>query len=324
MRRRALLTSLGSIGSIALAGCIADDSPGAGDPNTTDPSTTTDDPSDGTPTDGGTATDDGTTTDDPSNRFEPAESEERERIEVGSREDVAFPDNNEPVHVHVWNDDDSEREFGVEVSAGSGSQRDLGTHALPADAHLTVVLNVPAEYTLAVTRDSQAVHELSLDHGNFDCNDGFTAIEVREDGSVDVSGITTEIACAGPTNRSGGMGVGQGECTNRETDEARIDYYDTNVGAEGTVVTPNPCYELDLATSEYDAESDTFRVVVEATEATDVDEGCQECVGQLDYTLSFGFEGDMPAHVILSHRVGDEETEVARKTWNEDVELAAN
>ncbi|WP_256298528.1 hypothetical protein [Haloarchaeobius salinus] len=311
MRRRTLLSSVASIGALSVAGCIDDAGPGNGDPATDDPTTT---PGEGT--DDGTDTDDG----DDDTEFGPDEREEVERFAIGDREAVAFPDNNNPVPVHVWNDAESEREFGLTASTGARG-RDLGTVAVAGDAYVTVLFNVPAEYTLTVTGDGRTLHEHALDHTDFDCNSGFHSVSVHEDWSVDTGGISTMIACSGPENRSGGIGVSEGECTDRDASEATVDYYDDSVGAEGVFVTPNPCYELDLADTSYDEETDTFRAVVEATDATGTDEACQECLGQVDYTLDFGFANDLPGHVVLVHRRDGEETEVARATWNADVNL---
>jgi hypothetical protein len=318
MKRRTLLSSLASIGAVTVAGCIDDTGAGApatDEPTTDEPTTT---PGDGTATDDGTETDDGDGPDD--SEFSPDEREEVDRFEIGSRDGVAFPDNNNPVPVHVWNDAQTGREFGLTVSTAA-DQRDLGTLTLAADSYVTVVFNVPAAYTLTVEGDGRVVHEYELDHTTFDCNSGFKSISVHGDWSVDTGGISTAMACPAPENRAAGIGAGEGECSNRGESEATIDYYDDSVGAEGVFVTPNPCYEVDLTESAYDAEADTFRAVVEATDATGPDEACVECVGQVDYTLDFGFENDLPGHVVVVHRRDGEDTEVARASWNADVDL---
>lgn len=321
MNRRTLLTTLGSIGAVSVAGCL--DEAGTGGPANGDNTDDGTDTTDGTDTGGGTDTTDGTDTDADDVPFSPTEYDEADRFAVGRRDGVAFPDNNNPVTVHVWNDADAERELGLTVSGGS-NERELGTMALNARSYVTVVFNVPAAYVLTVEGDGRTVHEYDLDHTDFDCNTGFRSVEVHDDWSVDTGGEATEIACRGPEARAMGVGQGEGECTNRDASEATVDYYDDSVGAEGVFVTPNPCYDLDLADSAYDEETDTFRAVVEATDATGPDEACQECLGQVDYTLDFGFANDLPGHVVLVHRRDGEENEVARATRNAGFELGGD
>ncbi|MFD1644620.1 hypothetical protein [Haloarchaeobius litoreus] len=322
MKRRTLLSSLASIGAVSVAGCI--DDTGAGGPGTDEP--TTDEPGTTTGDDDGTDTPNGTDDDDDDGSdFNPDEQTEAARFEIGSPEGVAFADNNKPVPVHVRNDADEERDFALQVTRptpGSSDDlqlRDLGTTTLSADAYVTVVFYVPAEYTLAVEGDGRTLTEHQLDHGDFECNSGFTSITVAEDWSVETGGISTMMACPSPAARTIGVGQGEGQCAEAQDHTATVSYGDEEVSVEGTFITPTPCYSVDVAESGYDDESDVFELVLEATE-NDVD-GCVECVGQVDYEATVGFEADFPAHVSVVHRTNDGDTEVGRATWNADFEL---
>lgn len=318
MKRRTLLTSLASAGAAAVAGCIDDSNAGGPGGNGTD----TDDETD---TDDGT--DDGTTTDDGGDdgTFNPDDHPQAERFQIGSPEGVAFPDNNEPVPVNVLNDADEEREFTLRVQgdasgdSGQPPQRLLGPLSLDADAYATVTFNVPAEYTLLVDGNDETLIEYELTHRDFDCNSGFKSIQVQQDWSVETGGISTMMACPDPAARTVGVGQGEGQCAGDQDHAATVTYGETDVTVDGTFIAPTPCYSVSLAESGYDEENDVFRLVVEATE-NDVDT-CTQCVGALDYELSLGFENDFPGHVSVVHRTNDGDVDVARATWNADVDL---
>ncbi|WP_440990878.1 hypothetical protein [Haloarchaeobius baliensis] len=325
MKRRTLLSSLAGIGAVGVAGCIDDTgagAPGTGDPTTDEPGTTPGD-------DDGTDTPDGTDDDDDDDgTFNPDEQTEAARFEIGSPEGVAFANNNKPVPVHVRNDADEERDFALRVTRPTPGPtddlqvRDLGTTTLPAGDYATVVFYVPAEYTLVVEGDGRTLTEHRLDHGDFECNSGFTSITVAADWSVETGGITTLMACPDPAARTIGIGQGEGQCAEGQDHTATVTYGDEEVTVEGTFITPTPCYSVDVAESGYDSESGVFELVLEAME-TDAD-ACVECVGQVDYEATVGFEADFPAHVSVLHRTNQGDVDVARATWNADFQLGGD
>ncbi|WP_435345133.1 hypothetical protein [Haloarchaeobius sp. HRN-SO-5] len=334
MRRRALLSSLASIGAVSVTGCIADEaSPGAGGPNTTGRSTTGDGASTtdrttagGESTDEGTATEDGTATDDEQadgdTQFDPDDAERHDRVELGLRTSVSFPDNNRPVPVNVWNDADEERSIEVSVSPDGGDAISVGDEVFPPNSYLTVVLNVPMEYTVRLQRQDEVVHELAVDHTDFECNSGFTSLAVHDDWSVDEGGVSTMMACPDPVTSAGSMGVASGGCTDLDEHDATVTYNEGAVEVDGALLTPSPCYAARVAETRYDAETDTFHVAVEASEESG--KTCMSCLGEVSYQASYLFERDLPGHVVVTHLVDDEESVVARATWNAGVDLREN
>jgi hypothetical protein len=324
MKRRTLLSSLASIGAVSVAGCI--DDTGAGSPGTDD--TTTDDPGT-TPSDDddGTDTPDDTDDDDDSD-FDPDEGTEAARFDIGSPEGVAFADNNKPVPVHVHNDADEARDFALRVTRPTPGPtddlqvRDLGTTTLSADAYVTVVFHVPAEYTLVVDGDGRTLTEHPLAHGDFTCNSGFTSITVAEDWSVETGGISTMMACPNPAARTIGVGQGEGQCNSDQDHSASVTYGDEEVTVDGTFITPTPCYSIEVAETNYNEETDEFELVLVATENDG--ESCVECVGVVDYEATIGFEADFPAHVSVVHRRDDVLNRAGQATWNAGFELGGD
>ncbi|WP_435345135.1 hypothetical protein [Haloarchaeobius sp. HRN-SO-5] len=329
MNRRTLLSRLAGLGAVTVAGCVDDANPGpAGtgtpttDPPTTDPPTT-DPPTTGEPStddgDGDPTSDDGDPTSD---RFSPDVLEHVATVELGSRDQVAFPGNNEPVTVHVWNDADEERPFEVRVTATDGDEEHVERRTLPADAYLTVVLNVPSEYTVGVGTDGEVRHEFPAGFGDFDCNTGYTALRVLADWSVETSGLSTDLGCFGPAVNTSRFGISSADCASIETSRATVAFEGESVAVDGSFVTPTPCYGVEFEEPSYDQETDTFVVTVARTDPDD--EMCVECVGQIDYQVDVAFENDLPGHVVVRHRADGELTEVARATRNADVDLDAD
>jgi len=67
----------------------------------------------------------------------------------------------------------------------------------------------------------------------------------------------------------------------------------------GVISAPNPCHRAELSGAEYDSETDSLTVTVEAVEE-DVD-SCQECLGAIDYNADITFSGGMPGEVTVNH-----------------------
>ena len=327
MRRRALLATLASVGAVGAAGCI-EDSTGGAPGKTTDGTTDrqTDDSAD-PGTDDGTnprtadgATDEEEPTESAGEDFSPEDAEQVGAVELGDRDTVAFPSNNHSVTIHVWNDADEERTFDVAVAATAGDGRHIERSTLPADAYTTLTLHVPTTYSVAVATEDEVLYEHSVTVDDFECNDGYTVLQVREDFSVESGGLSTTMSCTAPEVRAAGFGVSSGKCASGEHHRSTVTYDGEAVTVDGSFVTPNPCYGIEFEENSYDAQTDTLELTVATTPPED-DEVCTDCVGEVDYQTSVEFENDLPGHVVVTHRTDEDVTEVARATRNADVDL---
>lgn len=314
MRRRSLLAAVGGALAAGVAGCVADgsDSPGGGpggDDTTTDGTTTRDD----------TTTDDPTTTPgdptpDPggSTNWGPDTPSPFETAAVGSREGVAFPENHLPHVVRVWNAASEPRSIGLALTDDAGQSAFDGEFEFPADGWVRLTLNEPAAYDLAVTVAGGSGGSVAVELGTFDCNDSVTNVAVDAEGAVDSTTVSTQVGCPGPAIAGESFSVGEGGCGTR--DEATATFADGAVGVEGSIRTPNPCYDLALAEVRLlgaedvaDGTDDVLELVV-ATDGT-TGEMCTECVGTVAYEASVEFENEYPSNVRVVH-----ESERGRRT----------
>lgn len=301
MQRRALLSTVGSLGLGSLAGCLA--GTGVGDLGTE--STRTRDPR--------------RTHEDP--RFGRDRYDAVARYGVGTVADGAFPEQDPrqdvPIGCVVWNHAETGRELRVRVTT-EWAERDLGSHALGPWEYVAVDFLAPMEYTLSVERDGRTVYEHDLDHQEFDCNSDGRVIRVHDDWSVDMVGGGTLAGCPGVSVTGAEVDRVEGDCADSADHDARIEYGETDVTVDGTFFTPDPCHSVEVVASSYSRTDDLFRVVLDAIED---DGACADCVGAVDYELTAGFEYSFPGHVTVVHRESDGDTEVARATWNADVDL---
>ncbi|WP_135824544.1 hypothetical protein [Halorussus ruber] len=301
MNRRAFLQRSGGLATLAgLAGCLGS----AG--SDTEPAD-----SDGKQTDGTThsTTDDSTT--DSERRFSGVRSEEDEpfrTISVGSRDEVAFPENNKPRGLRVWNAADEAREIDLQVSRGATILVDR-TVEFAADAYLTVTLNEPADYGIAVGLADGTSTTFGVERTSFDCNTTGTDVGVMPDGRVETMSMSTAMGCPSSEVASADLSVGQGTCG--EENGASVAFDAESVRVDGTVRTSTPNRDLELADAGYDAETGALTVRVRATEGDDGEMGVQ-CVGQIPYEATIGFDYDLPDTVVVVHESMDETTEVAR------------
>lgn len=90
-----------------------------------------------------------------------------------------------------------------------------------------------------------------------------------------------------------------------------FDESDESVAVSGTTSGPNGCYLARVADASYDASGDEFRLVVAAYDDADPDEGCTECITEIDYEATASFDGGLPGRVVVVHRSRGEEREVA-------------
>ena len=231
-------------------------------------------------------------------------------LSVGSRDGLAFPDNNRPHVVRIWNAADEPRDLLVRASRDATELLDR-TVEFDADAYLTVTLNEPGDYRVAVGVAGEVPTTFEVERGLFDCNHSTTDAGVAPDGSVETVTESTLMDCPGPQVADTEFSVGQGECGTENS--ASVSFDAERVRIEGTVRTPTPQSDLSLGDASYDEQSGTLALRVRETGADDPEPGVQ-CVGSVPYEASVEFEYDLPDEVAVVHEGMDETKEVARTT----------
>jgi hypothetical protein len=298
MNRREFLQRGGGLtAAVGLAGCLGDD-PGATIPEDGEDATET--------TDDGRETDEGA--DDEFSGIESAYDEPFQTIPLDDRNEVAFPENNRPHDLRVWNAADSVRDVSLRVARDDEVVLDR-TVEFAADAFLFVVMNEPAEYVVSVglADDEPTTFEVSRD--SFDCNESATNVGVITDGSVETSEISTLVACPGPKVAETELSVGQSQCGTEHGATVAFDH--ERVRVDGKVRTATPHAELELAGATLDEKGDLLTVRVRASESDDSDAGTQ-CTGEVSYEATVGFDHALPSEVAVVHESMDETTEVVR------------
>lgn len=297
MQRRQVLAALGSSTALALAGCLSGD-PGAQDGTTTTTTTTT-------------TNDDTTTTTEEDPRWSPGPEDPFETFSVGSREEVAFPDNNKAHGVRIWNDADEERTVSLSLESADGPGLDTEIE-FPADGWVSVTVEEPATYTLTIAVDESLAGEVEVGRARFDCNASTTNVILSGDGEVGSRTISTLVGCPGPSIAEESFSFENGSCN--MDDDALVSFEDETVEIEGSIRTPNPCYGLELASvqllneEEFEDGSDDFlEVTVRTTEQQS--DMCTSCVGSVPYTATVDFEHDYPSNVRVFHEsMGEKRT----------------
>jgi hypothetical protein len=231
-------------------------------------------------------------------------------LSVGSRDGVAFPDYNRSHVVRIWNAADEPRDLLVRASRGATELLDR-TVEFDADAYLTVTLNEPGDYRVAVGVADEEPTTFEIERGLFDCNFSTTDVGVAPDGSVATITESTTMACPGPRVADTAFSVGQGECGTENS--ASVAFEGDRVRVEGTVRTPTPQSDLTLGDASYDEQSGTLTLRVRETGAGDPEPGVQ-CVGSVPYEASVAFEYALPDEVAVVHEGTKETKEVARTT----------
>lgn len=195
--RRTLLRTLGGALLAGTAGCLGDGTP---EGSATTERTTTETTTPGTET---------TTPSEPpevrevdpsavSSRGVPEPGVDSESYEpylafaVGSRENVANPDDNLPHGFWVWNDTDEARTVEVSLTTGGTTLLD-DAYEIPAGEPLGVELREPRAYEWTV-REGDRQRSEDVPRSQFDCNDSATDVIVRES-EIERLTITTELAC---------------------------------------------------------------------------------------------------------------------------------
>lgn len=85
----------------------------------------------------------------------------------------------------------------------------------------------------------------------------------------------------------------------------------SQVQVSGTIFGPSACYTGTLESASYDGESDTLTVHV-VTEEPDEDAMCAQCIQEIQYEASIGFENGLPETVVVTHTTDGKAHEVAR------------
>jgi hypothetical protein len=300
MNRRTFLQRSGGLAAVAgLAGCL--DSAGSS-PGPTD--------RDGNRTDETTV---GDPTTDPESRFSGVRSDRDEpfrTISVGSRDDVAFPDNNRPRRVRVWNAADEVREIGLRISRDGEFVVEKSIE-FAADAYLAVSLNEPANYLVAVGLADGTAEEtrFEVSRSSFDCNSAGTDAGVMPDGRVRTMSASTAMGCPGAEITDTELSVGQGTCG--EQHSASVVFENEAVRVDGAVRASTPDSDLALASANYDRETGGLTVRVRATGADETEAGVQ-CVGEIPYEATIEFDYDLPSEVVVVHESMDKTTEIER------------
>jgi hypothetical protein len=294
MERRALLRRVAGL-TVAggLAGCLSTPGPGAGDPkDTSDPTT-----GPGTTPDG--------------------RGPVIEELTVGSRDDVAFPDNHLAHELDVVNDADEEREVSLRLTTSEGEAMVEETWSMSAGARVHMRLLQPQEYTLAVTLAEGEVGTVLISAGLFDCNDSRTTVDVKADGTLDDTTISTELACPPTEVTETELSVIESGCADEEAGSATVSSGDEKIDVDGTIRVPNPCYGADLDSAIYgEPPGDTLTVRVAQAEP-DGDQACVECVGAVSYEATISLANDYPGTVVIEHEHFDRVDEVARVAIDE-------
>lgn len=306
MKRRTFLQRSGGLATLAgLAGCLgsagSDSSPADRDGNQTNETTA------------------GDSTTDSENRFSGVQSDYDDpfqTISVGSRDDVAFPDSNRPRRVWVWNAADEARKIDLQISRDAEIVVDRSIE-FGADAYLTVTLNEPANYriTVGIANGDTEETNFEISQSSFDCNSAGTSVGVMADGRVETMSEATAMGCPAPeiADANTDLSVGQGTCGKQHS--ASVAFEGEVVQVDGVVRTSTPNSDLALASASYDRGTSALTVRVQATEGDGSggdDSAGVQCVGEVPYDATVGFEYDLPSEVVVVHESMDETVEVVR------------
>lgn len=208
MRRRQVLTAFaGSSGLVALAGCTTS--------GTTDNDSSPTETSTTSPTATDTPTETPAETSVPDNEASPSASPEEtptatasdsayKAVEIGGRDNVENPDNNEPHVIEISNEGDSTRGVDVQVNrGGDGSETVLDVeYDIPGGATVKVNLLEPDVYAAAI-RVPEAGKRVGIDisRDDFDCNWTEYQTTIHPDGRVEVTEVSSTMACSTATSQ---------------------------------------------------------------------------------------------------------------------------
>lgn len=227
-------------------------------------------------------------------------------VDIGSREGVAFPDNNRPRTLVVAND--SEQSWPVRVSlVAVDADRQLWSRerTLAPGDRIGLRLLTPASYDLTVAVDGGATEHVRVPVSVFDCNHATSTARIGSGGGVTTETVATEIACPPATLTGSSVSSSNGSCGG--SDEATVEFGTTGITIDGQTVAPTPCHDAKLREATL---SEGVLTVTVGTVSTD--EACVKCIGTVPYEVHCGFDHDLPAEVVVRHRRRGETVEVAR------------
>jgi hypothetical protein len=216
-----------------------------------------------------------------------------DRVVIGNRAAVEFPENNQTQIVRLWNDQVDARQIGLRIVADD-RLRVWKIVEFPGNAWMEVVLNEPARYRLAIDVEGELADLVEI--GEFDCNQATTTIRVDESGSVSSSTTTTLIGCPEAELETVSIIAEAGRCSVEEN--AAAEFSNEAVVVTGNLLVPNPCYTAELGPAAMDG--DTLTVTIMAKQTTT--EACVQCVGSVPYTATMGFRNAYPRRVVVNHQ----------------------
>lgn len=333
MERRALLRSLAAAGfGGALTGCLADgNAEGEGnttvpsDPNTASP-TPTDHHTDTRPEDRQT-TGDGTTSPSEDERtgtpdqtgtgsWDPAAEKPFEIVELGSRDGMAFPDNNRPHEVAILNELDRERELRVSIVGTTGTGPEAThTYAFPEGGWVLFRMKAPDQYEITVTASGTTLGQAPVDRKWFDCNGSRSRFGITENGMTDYEERTTLMACPNPEVTGRDLTVTDRRCGSSAGQAATVSFDGERVVVDGAIATATPCRVVEIERVDYGEKQNRLTVEIGTSPS---DEVCQQCLGTVRYAATIDFEHDLPGEIVVEHRSRDQTETVATATRNEN------
>ncbi|QLD84251.1 hypothetical protein HWV23_00525 [Natronomonas halophila] len=122
-------------------------------------------------------------------------------LDVGSREGVTDPEDNQPHGVSVWNatSDTTSVEVRLVDAAADRTVLDL-TSELAADAAIECSLLEPSTYRLRVrVPEMEAAETADVPRSWFDCNSSGTQVSILEGGRIESQMFSTLVACTDAT-----------------------------------------------------------------------------------------------------------------------------
>jgi hypothetical protein len=126
--------------------------------------------------------------------------------------------------------------------------------------------------------------------------------------STDADGRPTTVAGA-PTIVDRQLSVADRSC-GTVTDEGTIAIENGRVVAGGTITGSDACTTAVLDEATYDRDANRLRIVVATETERKTGAVCAQCLTEIDYEATVGFEGAVPATVVLVHRGTAGETRV--------------
>ncbi|MFQ3293832.1 MAG: hypothetical protein ACI8VE_000898 [Natrialbaceae archaeon] len=333
MERRTLLRSLAAAGfGAALTGCLADGNPGSGEDTTvpSDPDTASRTPTDHhtdtrpedrrTNGDGTTSPSEDERTSTPeqtgSGSWDPDAEKPFEIVKIGSREPVAFPDNNRPHEVAILNELDRERELRISIEGATDTDPEV-THTctFPDGGWVLFRLNVPSRYEVTLRASGTTLGSVTVDRPWFDCNGSRSRVGITDDAITDYDERTTMMACPDPEVTGTDLTVTDRRCGSSAGQAATVSFDGEQVIVDGTIATATPCRIVEVESADYSEKPDRVTVGIETSPS---DEVCQQCLGTVQYAATIDFEHDMPDEVVVEHRSRDRTETVAKATRNEN------